>query len=267
MRVQQDMNQMTQEVPEKKKSGKAKWLIGLLLVVIIALVGATGYMYWEFRQAKIEIDKALNPAEMQQATLDKILNDLRSIVSNLPDEEPSVASIIDVEKLREQNPEFYRDAKDGYKLVVYTDRAIIFDDINKKVVNMIPLQQDPNQQAQQEEQQAQQEDQSPDEEESDAITISLLNGTTQEGVTSSLADEIEEVAIEGVEFSVGSRKIASKTDYQKSTIYDVNGEYTEQMEGLANEFGFQYRTGTPESEDEVNTDFVIVIGKDYEAIQ
>ena len=59
---------------------------------------------------------------------------------SLPDEEPLVASIVDVKTLK-KTQNFYNDARDGDTLIIYLKarKAIIYDGVNNKIVNVGPL--------------------------------------------------------------------------------------------------------------------------------
>ncbi len=53
--------------------------------------------------------------------------------------EPTVATIVDVAQLRSRNA-FYNKAKNGDHLIVTNDRAILYDPIADKIIDVVPVQ-------------------------------------------------------------------------------------------------------------------------------
>lgn len=54
-------------------------------------------------------------------------------------EKPSVATIVDSEKLKKTNPIFYENAEDGDKLVVYSNKAVIYREKDNLIVNILAV--------------------------------------------------------------------------------------------------------------------------------
>lgn len=54
-------------------------------------------------------------------------------------ETPTIATIVEIETLKAQNPEFYENAKNGDKLVVYDNAILIFRMSNKKIINFAKI--------------------------------------------------------------------------------------------------------------------------------
>ena len=57
----------------------------------------------------------------------------------LPDEAPTVATLIDVDALREENPEFYADGQNGDVLLIFTKKAILYREVDNIIVNVAPV--------------------------------------------------------------------------------------------------------------------------------
>lgn len=53
----------------------------------------------------------------------------------LPSAQPTIATIVDIEKLKQQS-EIFKTAKNGDTVIVYPDRVIIFDTSSNRIVNM-----------------------------------------------------------------------------------------------------------------------------------
>jgi hypothetical protein len=57
----------------------------------------------------------------------------------LPDEQPTIATLVDIDALKEENPEFYKNAKNGDLLVIYSEKAILFREDEGKIINVAPV--------------------------------------------------------------------------------------------------------------------------------
>ncbi|MFO0703373.1 MAG: hypothetical protein U0525_01460 [Patescibacteria group bacterium] len=53
----------------------------------------------------------------------------------LPTSTPTIGTVTDVEKLK-QKSSFFRDAKNGDKVLIYPDKAIIYDLAQDKIINV-----------------------------------------------------------------------------------------------------------------------------------
>lgn len=130
--------QTTQQSANKKKSSPATVI---LVVVIVLLTGAIAYLYYQFQQSQKELVKFQDPEflsqlqkESTQAIIDKV-----KILMLLPDEAPTVATLIDVDALREENPEFYADGNNGDMLLVFTKKAVLYRESDNLIINVAPV--------------------------------------------------------------------------------------------------------------------------------
>ncbi len=53
-------------------------------------------------------------------------------------EEPIVATVTDARRLIEEQP-FYKDVKNGHKVLIYSSKAIIYDPVNDVLINVGPI--------------------------------------------------------------------------------------------------------------------------------
>jgi len=108
------------------------FLAGLAILVVV--FGATTFYFYN-RYSEIKA----NP----QATAEETTQDLVEEVSKLmilPEgETPTVATVVDPEKLKDQV--FFARAKAGDKVLIYPNarKAILYDPVNKKVVEVAPV--------------------------------------------------------------------------------------------------------------------------------
>lgn len=126
---------------------KSKFGVLFLAFLVLAFGGAAGYLYYQYSLSQKELTKLKDPkyiSELQDqqvlATLDKL-----GAIMLLPEENPTVATIIDADALRTENDAFYKNAQNGDKLVIYTQQAILFREEENKVINVAPVFIEPNQ--------------------------------------------------------------------------------------------------------------------------
>jgi len=136
-------NFTVQSKPTLTKRKDIKTLITVIAVIgIFLLGGGAGYLVYNQLVEKDVLGKANTPefvSEIQQKQVDAILKDLNKLILITEEEEPTVATIVDVEVLRKDNPEFYKNAQDGDILIIYSKRAIVFRRDKNMIVNVAPV--------------------------------------------------------------------------------------------------------------------------------
>lgn len=106
-------------------------VIAFIVLAFIALVGSgTGiYYYYQYRSVVIRANDPKAEAKEVLAKIGKLIE--------LPEEEdPTVATVQDAEKLKSQS--FFAKAQNGYRVILYTNArmAILFDEANNKIINV-----------------------------------------------------------------------------------------------------------------------------------
>lgn len=112
---------------------KKKILITANIVVLLGLAGAAGFYFKQYRDLKS------NPASAQQAAQDQADRTVEEVGKSydLPkDEKPSVATVSDKEKLKDQP--FFAKAENGDITLIYSNAklAILYRPSTKKVINV-----------------------------------------------------------------------------------------------------------------------------------
>lgn len=129
------------EKPEEKEEEKRVWkkinrkhiLFVLILLMVMVSIGVAVNYY--LKAQKLESQVQANSISETQ----KIVAEVSKLIVLPKDEEPTVATISDVEKLRSQA--FFANAKNGDKVLIYTkaQKAILYDPIQKIIVEVAPL--------------------------------------------------------------------------------------------------------------------------------
>lgn len=106
----------------------------LILIGFVLIAGGSAYYFYK-QYSALKRDPQVLVKKEAAALVEKVG---RLIV--LPQgEEPTVATVSDPEKLR--NQPFFANAKAGYKVLIYTNakKAILYDPILNKIVEVAPL--------------------------------------------------------------------------------------------------------------------------------
>lgn len=134
---------------EQKPSSAVKFLLAIAVIVLLVFVLVLDTRRREveqrLKQVSFRLEQVQNPGQNKELAK-QVLTKLRKHILLPTDPEPTVATIIDVEKLRKTN-DFYKKAENGYHLILTKDRAVLYDAKRDLVIDVIPVQLQPPQQA------------------------------------------------------------------------------------------------------------------------
>lgn len=108
----------------------------LVLLLIGGSLGTAYYFYSKYQDAQ---SKIANPELIAQDEV-KVLTDKLGKLIELPtDENPSVATVLEKDKLKDQP--FFTKAENGDKVVIYTKamKAILFRESANKIIEVAPI--------------------------------------------------------------------------------------------------------------------------------
>lgn len=216
-----------------------------LFVITIGAGGASYYFYDQYRKTQQMVK---NPEEASQKELKKILDNIAKFMELPGGEQPSVASVVDKEKLKDQP--FFAKAENGDKVIIYTQakKAILYRPKTNKVIDVTVVNVG-----------------------SDALKadgegkslktrVALYNGTTINGLTRSaekrLKDKLNEVEIT-------ARENAKKDTYQKTLVIPLSEKFKEAALQLIQALGVGQQAKLPEGEEKFDTDVIVILGTDY----
>lgn len=122
----------------------------LVTITVLSLIGLAGTLEVKRQAFSAQLgDITEHLQEMQfdtevkpQDAADKIVSDVRKLMDIPEDINPTVATIVDIELLREKNP-FYAKAENGDHLIVTPTRAILYSSVNNKIIDVVPVQLEP----------------------------------------------------------------------------------------------------------------------------
>lgn len=213
----------------------------LTMMVILALAGA-GYMYFQYQKTAQELKKVKTQTASQSPKEDEVKKIVAEVakLARLPQNEtPSIATITDVSKLKDQP--FFKDAKNGDILLVFNNsgKAVLYDPKDKKIVDVTTLSTSPsfNQQ----------------------FKVVIRNGTATQNLAVKIEEELKKAL--GV-VNVVSKENAQKNNYEKTQVSLINqaaSEYAANVVKAINAQVVDFPEGEPKPKD---ADILIIIGKD-----
>jgi len=214
---------------------------GLLgLVVVIGLV-----MVQTVKKNPGMLGLLKGPEILKQEQEDFVAEVGKSI--SLPEENPTVAEVTDLENLTGQV--FFEKAAEGDKVLIYADakKVILYRPAEKRVVEVGTINIDKD-----------------GEGEvaglaTEAVAVALLNGTKTGGATEEVEDKLGEV-MPGVQIKVKTN--AAKTDYDRSLVVDMTGENGEVVKALAKELGMEVGELPEEERERAGIEVVVIVGQD-----
>lgn len=136
---------------ETNQKSKVKKFFGFfisrkfLLTLLIAVVAVAGYVYWKYEQATQKIDlisSNLTPEEITENN-QKLLGKLGKHIMLPLEKEPTIATIVNIDMLKSQSA-FFTNAKNGDRVIVYPEWAVIYDEERDLIINIVPVTNQPS---------------------------------------------------------------------------------------------------------------------------
>lgn len=222
------------------------------VIVVIAIIAAL-YFFIQYSNAQKEIKNLkTNSSNTQQVKNDEVRQLIEQVgrLIELPDgEEPSVATITDVEKLQEQP--FFQKAKNGDKIIIYPNakKAILYDPTANKVIDVAPINIGTSSA-----------DQVSQEEESvQNLKIALRNGTRTVGLTTRMEPTVKKSAPDS---EIVSKENAQVNTYDRTLVIVVNALVQKEAETLAKDLKAQVSSLPAGEEEDKEADIMIIFGRD-----
>jgi uncharacterized protein YpmB len=218
-------------------------LIIIMVLLLVGSVGATAYFYKKYTDAKKNPNKASN--DEVSALVSKVSKNM-----NLPsDETPTVATVSDVEKLKDQA--FFKNVQNGDKLLIYINakKAIVYRPSSQKIVEFGLVVNDGASANTTSAAKTEIPTPSP-------LSVVIYNGTEESG----LSNEIEKKISELKDLTVTKKAKAGKSDYTQTMVVDLTGSNGARATEIASSVGGIVST-IPEGAEKPEADILVIAGK------
>lgn len=255
------------DIVEKHKTFIAKKPLivsGIILLILISAFPSL-YFYYKYHQVQQLLQNAPSGSREEiKALVEKV----GKLIELPTDEEPTVATVTDLEKLKDQP--FFARAKIGDKVLIYNNakKAILYDPIADRVIEIGPLvipsptstvstssslsptlSSAPTSSLSA--------DLSPPATKPSSLNIVLYNGTDISGLTNTVEKQLRKFSA----YQVINKDYATRTDYPKTLVIDLASSKEDEARKLAEIVEGQV-SSLPEGEAKPQADFLIIVGED-----
>lgn len=133
----ESFNQPTSK--KRKKLSKNKMKMFFMLFVALVVVGGGAYLYKRNRDLSAENKILSNPTEVAKQQQAELVALVGALVDLPTGEEPTVATVSDASKLKDQA--FFELAQNGDKVLIYTKakKAYLYRPSTDKIINIAPV--------------------------------------------------------------------------------------------------------------------------------
>jgi hypothetical protein len=210
-------------------------------IVLIASIGFAVYFYIQYQQTQMQLNRSTQSNE--QAAL---INQVGKLIVLPSNEQPEVASVSDVNKLKGQP--FFVNARNGDKVLIYSkaQEAILYDPVANKIVEVGPIsltQVTPTQSV------------TPT---AAPVNVALYNGTTTIGLTETIAQELK---VKMPNVVVVARVNAAKSTYTSTIVVDQTGKNATEAAQLAKILNGRVSKLPTGEQKTPGADLLVILGK------
>jgi len=221
--------------------------LALLLILLMLLIAGVFFAY-QYLALK---EKVNNQVQLSSEPKNLIAEVGRLIELPL-DEEPTIATVSDVTKLKEQ--EFFKRARNGDKVLIYQNakKAILYRPATKKIVDVGPVNIE-NAQI------ASGSAATTGEKASEEVSVALYNGTKRVGLTRQAETQLKKDYAEAEVVE----KDNAKLEYKETVVIDITGKRKTAALALAKIVGGKVGS-FPTGEATTSAQVLIILGENYQ---
>lgn len=233
-----------------KTSVVQKILIVTMILVVVFAIGGGGY--WFFQQqgeSSGEQNRTIASETETKEETKQLLAKIGELILLPNDEDPTIATITDVETLKQEQV-FFKNAKEGDVLVMYPQKskAILYNPTENVIVNVGKVYIEDSA-----------EETEPVDEEQEPLTLEIRNGTEQKGLAGDLRDEITKNEY----YDVIDVADATRGDYEEIILVDTGVDESKKtlLQVLRDELDAQIVEDMPEGEEDTEAEVLLIIGQ------
>lgn len=220
-------------------------LMPTIIIVSLIGLGTLGYFYYQSLKTNQSPRITYTGQVLDKEQIKKIVAEIKN-KTNLPQgEDPNVATVVDIGKLKDQP--FFAEGKNGDVVLMYANakKVYLYDPTGQKIVNIAPLTVNNTP--------------SPTQSTRIQAKLALRNGTSVAGSAAKMETEIKKSFPEA---NIVNKENAKKDDYVKTAIVVLNNEATDAAANLAKALNI-FIVDLPSGEVKpTDADILIIIGKD-----
>lgn len=219
-----------------------KLIIAVIIVALLVLAGV-GYSVYQKGQQQQSANLSADAAQrVAREEVRKLVAEVGKLIDLPPGEDPTVATVTDVTKLKDQP--FFQKAKNGDKVLIYTQarKAYLYDPAAKKIIDVAPI------------------NIGTGSAQVSQFKVALRNGTTTVGLTSKVETELKKSL---PQLNVVSKDNAQKTTYDKTIVVVINSVAKDYANELVKQLKGASLGDLPAGENQPkDVDLLVILGKD-----
>jgi len=183
-----------------------KIIVGLIALVVLGSIGTAAYFFNQNREAQKLLK---DPTAATKEEIRAVTSALSKFMDLPTDEEPTIATVLDKEKVKDQP--FFAKAENGDKVIIYTKsgKAILFRPSTGRIIDIAPINLGQTQ---------------------TPVNVVVLNGTKTVGLAKTFSAFIKTQASN---VNVLMEDSAKKSDYARSIVVDVAGNKADLAKQMA----------------------------------
>lgn len=119
----------------EKKTIKFTFFVVVVVLLIIAILPSY-YFYNRYQKAQ---NLLKNPSALAKEETKQLITNVSRLIVLPSDEEPTIASVVDKNKLKDQP--FFKNSENGDKVLIYTKakKAILYRPATNKIIEVSPI--------------------------------------------------------------------------------------------------------------------------------
>lgn len=239
--------------PENNISGKDKFYLAVIVLVVLAafiLMLVNGTKEKKSDQNQVQNNIA---STSTKPSIEAIVDKISSLLFNQSTEKPMVVTIVNINELQSKDPIFYKDAQNGDKILIWTEKIALYSSSADKLITVVPRALWDAQNAESATTTQPVNPLTVDEK----ATITVKNGTTSVGLAKTIGDLLVQSGLDVVK--TGDAK---SRNYAKTQIIRLTSEsYPKTEEALKKDLKVEVTQGVPANYSD-KTDYIVIVGAD-----
>lgn len=224
-------------------------------VMVIVLLAAGGLLVKNtLAKQKVASNDKVNTASPEasaESDVQQVVNRVAKHIKIKSGEVPTVATVQDADVLRQNNPAFYQYAKNGDRLLIWSDKAVLYSSSEDILLAVMPV---TVSQAPTGEKSAEAQGQK------ESASVEIRNASGVAGLGKTLATKLKSLGMDVL--APGDAK--SKTDYTKSVIFVKPGvSIPNTVKVLQEQTGAAIVETLPADEAALKGDVLVILGLEY----
>lgn len=237
--------------------------MGLALVVIILVTAAVlGIKQLWFKSPAKPVQTAATAEAGQAATPEGIRELIDKVAKHIvlkSGEDPTVATIQDVEILKRQNPVFYKDAQNGDRLLIWSDKAVLYSQDRDIILAVLPISLPPSATGDKAVGGSATSSTQASAQAKEQATVEVRNGSGTPGMAKALSDKLVQLGLDALKPTD-----AKKKDYAQTIVVKLTDkELPLSLQAINSAAGSAQLVPLPADENPSKADFLVIVGADF----